>query len=236
MYIIEGNIGAGKSTFLKLAEKYLPHVSIALEPLHNWQKQVYGQSLLSNFYQDPKRWAYTLETLAMMCRVREHMNEQHVIQLQYNRIRLIERSIYSGHYCFTKNSYESGFLSTLEWNIYKQWFSFLIPGKCQPLRGFIYLNVDPEIAYQRIKKRNRLSEKKLTLAYLRNIDQRHKDFLINKVDILPELENIPMLVLNCNNEFEKNEKQLQNHLDALQKFIKDTQLTIPTKKFPVKVV
>ena len=105
MYILEGNIGAGKSTFLTLLAKHLPHICVTLEPMHNWQKQIYGQSLLANFYQDPKRWAYTLETLAMFCRVREHMEEQK----KEDTIQITERSIYSGHYCFAQNDYESGF-------------------------------------------------------------------------------------------------------------------------------
>lgn len=49
MYIVEGNIGAGKSTFLNLIGIHMPHVSIALEPLNNWQSEEYGQSLLKNF-------------------------------------------------------------------------------------------------------------------------------------------------------------------------------------------
>ena len=76
MYIVEGNIGAGKSTFLRLIQAQLPQVSVVFEPLHNWQSQVYGQSILSQFYNDPHRWAYTMETLAMACRVQEHIQEQ----------------------------------------------------------------------------------------------------------------------------------------------------------------
>ena len=40
MYILEGNIGAGKSTFLHLVKQQLPDISIALEPMDNWQKHV----------------------------------------------------------------------------------------------------------------------------------------------------------------------------------------------------
>lgn len=76
MYIVEGNIGAGKSTFLKLISKRLSHITVVFEPLHNWQNKVYGQSVLANFYKDPRRWAYTMETLAMACRVQEHLREQ----------------------------------------------------------------------------------------------------------------------------------------------------------------
>ena len=119
MYILEGNIGAGKSTFLKMLANALPSISISLEPINNWQKQVYGQSLLTNFYQSPQRWAYTLETFAMMSRVQEHIQEQ-----KNNGCIIFERSVYSGHYCFAQNSYENGFMTELEWELYNHWFHF----------------------------------------------------------------------------------------------------------------
>ena len=105
MYILEGNIGAGKSTFLKLIGDRMPNISVGLEPLNNWHSEKSGQSLLQQFYTDPKRWAFTLETVAMMSRVKEHMLEQHIP----SSFRIVERSIYSGYYCFAQNSYDSGF-------------------------------------------------------------------------------------------------------------------------------
>ncbi len=215
MYIIEGNIGVGKSTLLKLLKLELPQISISLEPMHNWQQEVYGQSLLVNFYQNPKRWAYTLETLAMMCRIREHLQEQE----SPNIYKIVERSIYSGHYCFVKNSYESGFFTDLEWSLYTAWFSFLTSGKCVPPQGFIYLNADSVTALDRIKKRNRPAEKKITLHYLKQLEKRHEQFLVQQHDILLELKKVPVLTLDCNNEFETNKKQLDQHISNIERFI-----------------
>jgi len=33
MYIVEGNIGAGKSTFLKLLSQHVPQVTVVQEPV-----------------------------------------------------------------------------------------------------------------------------------------------------------------------------------------------------------
>jgi deoxyadenosine/deoxycytidine kinase len=217
MYILEGNIGAGKSTFLQLIKKYMKDIDVALEPLHNWQKKVYGQSLLTNFYQDAKRWAYSLETFAMICRVKEHIKDQ----AQENQNRIIERSIYSGHYCFAVNGYKHGFMSDSEWELYQQWFNFLIPNKCLPPRGFIYLQTNPEVAYKRLKKRNRLAEKKISFAYLQQIHDHHEQFLIDKTGIIPALKNIPVLVLDCNEEFETNPQMLQNHFYKITQFMNE---------------
>ncbi|MEX0672144.1 MAG: deoxynucleoside kinase [Candidatus Babeliales bacterium] len=232
MYILEGNIGAGKSTFLKLIASYLPHVSVAFEPMHNWQNKIYGQSLLANFYQDPKRWAYTLEILAMICRVREHMTEQEA----HTPYKITERSIYSGHYCFAKNDYESGFMTEVEWQIYNQWFQFLIPGKCNPPKGFIYLYVEPEIAYERIKKRSRLTEKQISLSYLKQIHAKHEEFLVHQHQILGELHNVPLLILDCNRDFEQDPVEFAMHGAKIEAFLVKTQQSSITSKFPSTMI
>lgn len=215
MYIVEGNIGTGKSTFLKLIQSHLPHISVVFEPLHNWQSQVYGQSILSNFYSDPRRWAYTMETLAMACRVQEHLKEQ----INTYPFRLMERSIYSGHYVFATNDFHNGFLSELEWNIYLQWFDFLVSGHCKPPHGIIYLKAIPAVSYERIQKRHRSSEKDITLEYIQQIHECHEAFLVEKLNVLPELLKVPVLVLDCNEEFENNPEEFKKHAEAVEKFM-----------------
>ncbi len=215
MYILEGNIGAGKSTFLRMLAERIPTLRVRQEPVNNWQRQVYGQSLLTNFYQDPKRWAYTFETLTMICRVQEHLIEQQAANVTDV---VVERSIYSGHYCFAKNSFMSGFLTPLEWQLYQEWFAMLTSDKITTPRGFIYLSVDPEVSYERIKKRNRYAEKSLSLGYLKQIHARHQEFLIAKKDVAPELAQIPVLTLNCNEEFEANSVNFDKHVSAVLDF------------------
>lgn len=216
MYIVEGTIGAGKSTFLKLVEQSLPEISVVYEPVNSWQSEEHGNSLLTQFYQKPSRWAYSMETFAMACRVQEHVKEQ----LNPNKLRLMERSIYSGHYCFTYNGYKQGFFTELEWQIYLAWFNFLIPGKCSAPAGFIYLKVDPEIAYSRIQKRGRSGEEGITLDYLKQMEERHEEFLIAKNNVLFELLPVPVLVLDCNNEFEADSTQFAHHVDKLKLFMR----------------
>lgn len=217
MYILEGNIGAGKSTFLRLIAEHLPEVAAVQEPVTNWQQTVYGQSLLTNFYEDPKRWAYTFELLTMICRVQAHLKER-----QQGQIKIAERSIYSGYYCFAHNSYAQGFMNDSEWQIYQQWFSMLIPHKCLPPRGFIYLRVSPEVAYERIRKRNRHAEKTLSFAYLKQIHRRHESFLIKKEGILPHLKKVPILTLDCNEDFEHTPANLHRLMHTIESFLHQT--------------
>ncbi len=216
MFIVEGNIGAGKSTLVKLIGQHIAGINVALEPLHNWHTKLHGQSLLAQFYENPERWAYTMETLTMMCRVQEHLKDQ----LLGDTPLIVERSIYSGHYCFALNSYENGFMSDLEWQLYLALFNYLIPGRCLAPQGFIYINVDPEVAYQRIVKRNRTGEH-ITLDYLQQISERHDTFLLNKTGVLPDLLDVPVLILDGNQEFEHDQKRLYDHIEKIRLFIKD---------------
>ena len=214
MFILEGNIGAGKSTLLKLIKEHLPHIPVALEPVDDWQKQIYGQSLLTNFYQNSKRWAYTFETFTMMNRAKEHIAAH-----AHNAIQIVERSVYSGYYCFARNSYEQGFLSPLEWKLYLEWYEWLVAEKCKAPQGFIYLRVDPQIAYERTKKRNRYAEKTVPLSYLKQIHSKHEDFLITQTAVAPQLKSVPILVLDCDEEFADNSVLLHKKLEQIQAFI-----------------
>src|SRR5438105_2399846 len=108
MFIVEGNIGTGKSTFLKALQQSLPHVSVQLEAVDYWQSESNGQSILQNFYESPHRWAYSMETIALKTRIQEHITNQ--ASLVPN---VVERSIYSGYHCFARNSFEQGFLNQL---------------------------------------------------------------------------------------------------------------------------
>lgn len=226
MFILEGNIGAGKTTLLtqiKLhaQKELLQPIEVVFEPVNSWHKQDAGQSLLSNFYTDIPRWAYTLETYAMACRVREHIAEQQ----QSNPFRLIERSIYSGHYCFAYNSYHGGGMSSIEWAMYSQWYNFLLRNKCKAPMGFIYLKSTPEVCLERIHKRNRTGECNITLDYLKRIDERHNEFLLNKNGVTTDLKQVPVLTLDGNQPFATDEELFKNYHICINSFMQNIAAT-----------
>jgi len=204
MFIVEGNIGVGKSTFLQAINSINDKIQVIPEPKENWTTEEYGKSLLKNFYNDIGRWAYTLETLTLMCRIKSHLE----MQKNPSQFKLVERSIYSGYFCFAKNGFASGNLTEIEWKIYNSWVSFLFK-KCEKPQGFIYLKAKPEICFERVKKRNRESEKTLTLDYLKQIDFWHDKFLIEKEEIPAEIKTIPVLTLDWNKDktFTKSENE-----------------------------
>jgi len=226
MYIIEGNIGAGKTTLLKIIEHHFPHIKVVYEPLDSWHNREHGQSLLSNFYNDTPRWAFTMEMFALMCRVKEHIREQKNI----NQLVVMERSIYSGYYCFALNCYKQGFMNRLEWDIHRQWFNYLVDGTCKKPHGFIYLKTDPESARERAKKRNRSGEESIPLSYFKQINERLEELLVLKQDLIPLLEDIPVLVLDGNQAFDQNPTIQKAFLEKIEAFFLQKHTFFAAKK------
>jgi deoxyadenosine/deoxycytidine kinase len=220
MYILEGNIGVGKSTFLELLHQHSPDIAVVQEPKDNWASHQHGQSLLESFYQNPHRWAYTIETLAMISRVKDHTLEQE----KANPNRILERSVYSGHYCFALNDHHLGYFKDFEWEMYNRWVEFLVHNHCRPPRGFIYLQADPEVCFARMKKRNRRGEEGITFEYIEQIGHLHERFFIQREGIASYLKTIPVLVLDCSYNLIENNVLLGKYIQQIRKFLSETQL------------
>lgn len=215
MFIVEGNIGTGKSTFLKALQHSLSNVIVTLEAVDYWQNESTGQSILQNFYESPHRWAYTMETLALKVRIPEHIKQQ-----ASSLPNIVERSIYSGYHCFAHNSFEQGYLNQLEWNIYNSWFNFSTAKRCLAPTGFIYLQADPKISYQRTVERQREAENSISFEYLQQIHDKHEAFLIHKQNIHPSIMHVPVLVLDCNYDIVHDNNKLLQYVELVKDFIK----------------
>ena len=201
--VVEGNIGARKSTFLTLLKKYLK-VHIVYEPCEQWQN-VGGENLLAAFYKDSPRWAYTFQTYAFITRIlaQEAASFVHDYNLQ-----VLERSVYSDRFCFAKNCYETGLMNSLEWKLYTEWFAWLTEKYVPIPSAFIYLQTDPEICYKRLLKRNRTEEHLVSLEYIQKIHEKHEAWLVDKnYDGSISLRDVPVLVLPSNNDFEDDKEE-----------------------------
>ena len=214
--VLEGNIGAGKSTFLRILSKSLD-VDIIHEPTDKWQKVGAGGNLLELFYKDTPRWAYTFQSYAFISRV--HALQESENLPSSNAVQILERSVYCDRYCFAKNAFESGFMTELEWQIYKEWFNWLVEKYTTKPGGFIYLKVSPQVCYQRLVKRNRSEESSVSLDYLEALHRKHEDWLINKKELGSFIKNVPVLVLECDEDFEQIQKEQQKHLESVKSFI-----------------
>lgn len=213
-FVVEGNIGAGKSTFFQVVNKYI-NAQLVFEPLDRWQN-ISGENLLQKFYKDTPRWAYTFQTYAFITRILE---QEQRAKKNTKPFQVLERSVYSDRYCFAYNCYEMGLMSSLEWKLYQEWFSWLVDTYMQKPSGFIYLRTNPEVCYERLKKRNRSEESEVSLEYLKRVHEKHESWLIDKQGIDDHIKNLPVLVLECNEDFENNIEIQQAHIAKIIQFL-----------------
>jgi deoxyadenosine/deoxycytidine kinase len=216
LLIVEGNIGAGKSTFLSILKKRLD-LDIIYEPTDKWQHVGSDGNLLDLFYKDTKRWAYTFQSFAFITRVQSVLES--LAKKNAKEIQVLERSVYCDRFCFAKNSYETGTMNALEWQIYKDWFKWLVEGYTPKPDGFIYLQTTPKTCFDRMKKRNRSEETEVPLSYIELLHKKHEDWLIEKTETIDYIKDIPVLTLNCNEEFENNIEVQNKQIEAIQNFI-----------------
>ena len=181
-YIIslEGNIGAGKSSFLKILKQNLSDKAEFIdEPVDEWLqiKNNKNENLLEVFYQDKKRWAYTFQNIAYITRMKRIID---IMQTTSKSIIFMDRSLEGDLNTFTKMLKEDGDIDNLEWSAYKKWntmFTDLIGKNIQTRH--IYLRCTPEIAYSRISNRARNEENSIPFEYIKQLHLYHDNWLLN---------------------------------------------------------
>lgn len=223
IFFIEGNIGSGKSTLLTILKQHLS-VDIIPAPSNYWDAPVGEDAILSSFYQDMQRWAYTLQSYAFISRMNafEEARNKNI-----NTMKIFERSVYCDRFCFARNCFENKTMSCLEWEVYKEWFSNLVERYMTLPHGFIYLRTDPNICLRRIKSRQQLDSKTIQLTYLTRLHEQHDDWLIKGIDVPAALADIPVLTLDGNHSFmentpEDNNKEILGLLEQICSFMNNT--------------
>ena len=170
IYALEGNIGAGKTTIMKIIGSHFTSVEFVEEPIKQWQN-LGGMNLLDSFYSDPKRWGFTFEFYSMLTKIQALLNAAN----SEKPVIVIERSILS-NMVFIELSHELGKLEEMEYKMLMNTYDFYIQHVYPHLSGIIYLDTPVNECIKRINKRNRGEECSIERSYL----QRIKD----KLDLL----------------------------------------------------
>ena len=217
---IEGNIGAGKTTILKMiTDMYSTSqdkIVFLKEPVELWYniKDESGKTMLENFYENPKKNAFAFQIMACVTRtsiIKNAMNENKNCE-----IILCERSIEADSKIFAKMLYDDGLMSKMEHSIYMLLYNENIAD--YSVDGIIYISTNPDKCHERVQKRNREGESNIAMDYLVKCDKYHMDWLLDD-----HIENdTHILELDTSKDIDiLNPKQYQLWVSKIGSFIDD---------------
>lgn len=186
---VDGNIGSGKSTFIKMCPN-INNVIFVQEPVDEWElirEESTNKSILAKFYEDQNKYSFSFQMMAYISRLSKIRN---IIKKNPKSIIVTERSIYTDKEIFAKMLFDSGKMEEINYKIYLKWFDEFIEDF--PLHTIIYIDTLPSDCYANITKRNREGET-IPLEYLISCDIYHKEF-INKYS----KQNIKIIKVSSN--------------------------------------
>jgi deoxyadenosine/deoxycytidine kinase len=215
IYTIDGNIGSGKSTLLeKIKEHYKHHPNIvfAPEPVDEWEsiKDANGISMLEKFYKDQKAYSFPFQMMAYISRL--HILKQ-IIKKNPNAVIITERSLYTDQMVFAKMLFDSGLIEDVNYQIYLKWFDTF--AEEYPISGAIYVNTDPQVCFERIKRRSRTGESDIPLDYLVKCDKYHNDM----IEVFKK--KITIIELDGNKDIFDESSILNLWIHRIEQFIND---------------
>ena len=193
IYSIEGNIGSGKSTIIKILKEYFKNndnIIFLLEPVDEWNTICDNdKTIIEKYYEDKKKYAFSFQMMAYISRLSQL---KEALNNGYEYI-ITERSISTDKNVFAKMLYDDNEIDEINYQIYNKWFDEFI--KDIPPINYIYIKTDTNIAEARIVERSRKGENKISFEYLQKCSNYHEKWFESITDYLKINGNI-----NINNE------------------------------------
>jgi len=158
--VIEGNIGAGKTTLAgRIADQF--NARLILEHFAD-------NPFLPKFYDDPEKYSFPLELSFLASRYKQ-LREELVPQDLFKSFTIAD-------YYFMKSLvFAASTLNGDEYNLYRQIF-YIIYGSLPKPDIYVYLHLNPDRLIKNIESRGRNYEKSITKEYLQKIQDSYFSF------------------------------------------------------------
>ncbi len=191
--VIEGNIGAGKSTLSgMIAKEY--NAKLVLE-------QFADNPFLPKFYKDKERYSFPLELSFLADRYKQIKDE--VINLD------LFHSFMVADYYFAKTAiFAQNTLKEDEYHLFRTIFDIVFESMPKP-DLYVYLHANTERLMANIKSRGREYEENMDPSYLAKIQDGYFHFL-------KQVNSFPILIVDTNNiDFVQNPEDYQQLKKAI---------------------
>jgi len=173
--VIEGNIGAGKTTLAHmLSEKY--QTKLVLE-------QFADNPFLPKFYENQQQYSFPLE----MAFLAERYNQ---LNRELSHFDLFSPFTISDYYFMKSLIFAQNTLQPDEYNLYRQFFTIIYDKMPKP-DLYVYLHKDTDLLLKNIAERGRTYETYITGEYLDNITQGYFSYFKQQTDF-------PVVIIDTN--------------------------------------
>ena len=154
--VVGGNIGVGKSTLVNLLSQQL-----------GWQpfyEAVADNPYLADFYHDMRAWSFHSQIFFLSNRLRTHRQ-----LLDHPTSVVQDRSVYEDAEVFARNLHDRGYLGERDYRTYRQLYEVLTEF-LPPPDLVLYLRASVDTLQQRIARRGRDYERRITPEYLTQLN------------------------------------------------------------------
>ncbi|KAJ7555158.1 hypothetical protein O6H91_05G024400 [Diphasiastrum complanatum] len=176
----EGNVGVGKSSLLHMLRsdpRLSSFTELLDEPVGGWQN-VHGTGLniLQAFYENPHRYAYLFQSFVFITRFLQHNSAS--ISSGASLL-LAERCVLTDRYVFVETATEQGFFNNFEVAVYDSWYNAVVSALPNLIPDcFVYLRAQPEVCHDRLRKRARSEEIRVSIDYLKSLHEKHEKWFM----------------------------------------------------------
>ena len=220
---IEGNIGTGKSTFIKtLQQRFANDDSIIFlqEPVSEWNaiKDENEITILERYYADQKTFAFPFQMMAYISRIallREALRKK-------PRVIITERSVMTDKWVFASMLKDDKKIDEIGYAIYNRWFEEFLTDL--PIFTHVYLRCEPSVSANRVKKRNRKGED-IPLEYLERCHMYHDNWLLNNNNDKRKDTGKTTLCLSAGYDIDKEPNSMENSFQAVSELIMNDTIT-----------
>lgn len=193
--IIEGNIGAGKTTLCELIAEDCGG-RLILERFAN-------NPFLSSFYENPERYAFAVELFFMTERHKQ-------LEEELAQINLYEQSVIADYFFLKTLLFAKNNLQLEEYQLFQRLFNLLNASFPKP-DLLVYLHRPVHELLEHIHRRGRTFEQEISAAYLHRIQQTYFDFFELKPDF-------PIIILDVEKiDFQNDKLNYNKILTFIQK-------------------
>lgn len=173
--VIEGNIGAGKTTLAQMISKKYG-ANLLLE-------QFADNPFLPKFYQNPTQYAFPLEMAFLAARYNQ-------LSRELGESTEDGRFIIADYYFMKSLIFAKNTLQAEEYDLYNQFFNIIYEKTPQP-DLYVYLHKDTDQLLKNIALRGRSYETHITKEYLEKITQGYLNYFSQQIDL-------PILFIDTN--------------------------------------